>query len=120
MDDVLIRLAPPKDQEEVFEEKEKNILKVRIQLPSGEMISDSRYRVELRLSSDAMMGLGTELIRAAHNQNQDLNFWHLHPADKELATQILGVYLHPESCELLVAEDDLGDLDTVIAVSIEK
>lgn len=120
MDKKQIGFTLLESREEDFKENEKNLLKVRIQLPSGEMISNSQYRVELRLSRDAMIGLGTELVRAASKQSQDLNFWHLHPSDNQLATQILGVFLHPESCELLVSEDDFGDLDTVIAASLEK
>jgi hypothetical protein len=74
-------------------------------------------RVELRLSREAMLGLGTELIRAAHRQSAEPGFWHLSPAEPSFSSQMLGLYLTPDSCELLVAEDDLGSLDEALSSS---
>jgi hypothetical protein len=113
MKNIEINTTPNQDELESFEKDEKNIIQVRIQLPTGEMIDSSKYRVELTLSKAAMLGLATNLIRFVHNADSPYGFWHLHPSEPNLASQILGVYLHPGSCELLVSEKDLGCLDAV-------
>jgi hypothetical protein len=102
---------------EPYEENERNIIKVRVQLPSGEMIESSDYRVEVSLSEEAMLGLAIQLIRAVKNKDSKAKLWHLHPSELDFASQILGVYLHPKSCELLLVENDFGDLQTVLESS---
>lgn len=109
-----INITPPDDQLEAFEERDQNIVNVRIQTPGGEMISGPGYRVELTLTRDAMMGLGTELIRAAHHNHVENRIFHLRPADSELASRILGVYLHPSSCELILAGVSFPPLEQLL------
>jgi hypothetical protein len=114
MNAVVIQLLVPEDVVEEFEKRDRNILNVRVQLPSGEMVSGNNYRVEITLSRDAMLGLGTELIRSAYKGNTDDLFWHLHRATPTLASSILGVYLHPSSCELLISEQDYNTLQELL------
>jgi hypothetical protein len=117
MEKFVIDLNPSKDKIETYEESDKNLLKIRIQLPTGEMVEGEGYRVEIALSNDAMLALGTSLIRAAHSKNKELNFWHLHPSDKDLISQNFGVYLHPKSCELLISEKDFESIHKIVASS---
>ncbi len=110
----LITLKPSQETRDSFELDEKNVLHVRVQLPTGEIVDGIGYRVEINLSRDAMLGLGVELIRAAHTGSQEKKLWHMHPSDHNLASQVLGVYLHPSSCELLISQREFGDLQTVL------
>jgi hypothetical protein len=62
-----------------------------------------------------MLGLATELIRYAFRTDKKSGeHWHLDPATAERATQVLGVYLHPESPEIIICEGDFGNLTQVL------
>lgn len=113
MKTIEIEMLPGDDNAESFEQDEKNIVKVRVQLPTGEIIDDSKYRVELSLSKEAMLGLATNLIRFVHDEKPPYGFWHLHRSEPDSYSQILGVYLHPKSCELMMSLDDFGCLDDI-------
>jgi hypothetical protein len=115
MEKFIVDINPQTDKVEDFEREDKNLLKVRVQLPNGDMIEGQDYRVEITLSKEAMLGLGTSLIRAAHS-GKDLKFWHLHPADSSLTSQNFGVFLHPESCELLIAEKDFENIHKIVGM----
>ena len=114
MEEIKIDLTP--NDEEFYEVNDNNILKVRIQLPTGEMIDEAGYRVEIRLSKDAMLGLGINLIRAAYSEESNTNFWHLYPSEFGNAVQNLGVYLHPSSCQLLVSENEFEILEKELKI----
>lgn len=58
-------------------------------------------RVTLFLSRNALLGLGTELIRLAHDYKEGRHY-HLNPATEDMMIQTLGVFLSPDSCELVV------------------
>lgn len=58
-------------------------------------------RVTLFLSRNALLGLGTELIRLAHDYKEGRHY-HLNPATEDMMIQTLGVFLSPGSCELVV------------------
>ncbi len=117
MENFIVEIYPPKDGIEDYEKEDKNLLKVRVQLPTGEMIEGEGYRVELALSRDAMVAMGTSLIRAAKSENEELGFWHLHPSDEDLISQNFGVFLHPQSCELLIAEEDFESIHHIISMT---
>lgn len=114
METISIPLSPTKGEIESFEQDDRNILNVRVQNPAGEMIDGSGYRVEIKLSKDAMIGLGTELIRAAHRESAETRVWHLRPPDENLASRVLGVYLHPVSCELIIAGANFDTLESLL------
>lgn len=99
----------PGDEE--YERGGDNVLQVRFQLPSGEIVCDGGYRAELRLSRAAMIGLGSELIRAAYREDIDKLSWHLRPSEKDFASQALGIFLNPESSGLLVSSAGHGPVE---------
>lgn len=115
MKNYTVDLYPSKEKVEPYEEKDENVLMVRVQLPTGEIIEGNGYRVELALSKDAMLALGTALIRAASVGDEEMNFWHLHPSIPELVSQDFGVFLHPKSCELLIAEKNIGNIHKIVS-----
>ena len=114
MKTITIQLDRKHGEMEEFERNDKNLLQVRVRVPSVGMICDDAYLVELSLSRDAMLGLGTELVRAAHRENNETSFWHLRPSEQGFATRILGVYLHPSSCQLIIAEVEHGTLESLL------
>jgi hypothetical protein len=92
------------------------IVRVRVQLPTGEMVENNGYRVEIALTREAMIALSSSLLEAAESQEL-ANFWHLHPPDTELISQNFGVYLHPSSCELLIAEYEFRPIEELVKMA---
>jgi len=109
-----VQLFPDPDEVETYENNEENIVQVRVQLPSGEMVTTHDYKVELTMSSEAMIGLATNLIRSAVLGPSSAHVWHLRRSEVGFAGQTLGVYLHPESCELIVVQTNLGTLSEAL------
>jgi len=98
-----------KSEEENFEKKGENLATVWVIGPGGERIKDNNIKVQMFLSKDALIGLGTELIRLAYNFREGRH-WHLEPMSKDNIVQTMGVYLTPDSEELIICCDDLGIL----------
>lgn len=115
MKEYCVKLVRPGDEMDEFERRDRNVVRARVQLPSGSIVSGQGYRIHLSLSRDGMLALGTNLIRAAHSETDELNFWHLHPSDSQLTSQNFGVFLHPESCEVLIDELPFEDIHTIVA-----
>lgn len=89
---------------ENFDEKKDNILLVHVKGIGGEDIA-SKCKVKFSLSKDSMLGLGKSLIRYAHEKEKiggPLHFDKMRPNNGIIAT--LGVFLIPESVELIVGE----------------
>lgn len=120
MKTVTIRLDRKRGEPEEFERNDKNLIQVSVRVPSAGMVCNDAYLVELSLSRDAMLGLGTELIRAAYRQIDQTGFWHFRPSEPQFATKMLGVYLHPNSCQLIIAEVDHGTLESLLNAESER
>lgn len=50
------------------------IVRVRVQLPTGEIVENNGYRVEIALTREAMIALSSSLLEAAESQEL-ANFW---------------------------------------------
>ncbi|WP_441007275.1 Imm32 family immunity protein [Parageobacillus thermoglucosidasius] len=57
--------------------------------------------MQISLNKNALLRLGTELIRLAHNYKGGKHY-HIDPIENEDASQVMGIILHPESCELII------------------
>ncbi len=102
----VIPIDPPEDQIESYEIDDQNMALVRVDgLSTGPIVT-------LQLSRDAMLGLATELIRSAH-RNDGLSS-ELSPAVKGLASQCLGIYLHPQSCRLNIQRVEMGTVEAAL------
>ena len=116
----LIDLNFNKQQLQEFEVNDENIMGIRIQLPDGKIVEGQEYKVELSLSPDAMIGLGTNLIRKGLRAKElDKNlykteFEHLIPFDQNSAVTNMGVYLVPGSAELLINIHQFGKVEDII------
>jgi len=74
-------------------------------------ISDQVVYIIINFSKNAMLGLGTELIRLAHNFEEGKEV-HIIPASKEkCAEQSMGIFLTPDSCELIIKCTTFGPID---------
>ncbi len=102
------------DKKEDFEIEDKNLIQVEVQLPTQEIIKNKAYKVILKLSNEAKLGLGKELIRSALVEKRKEEFIHVRSIESGLATEYLGIYLHSHSCELLLTTIDLGTVQEVI------
>lgn len=79
-----------------------NIACFRVFNPQGKDISDQITYVLVFFNLNAMLGLGTELIRLAHNFEEGKEI-HVVPSTKETGPQeSMGIYLTPDSCELTI------------------
>lgn len=95
---------------DVFENKADNVGMLQVFDNEGKEITE-QSTVSLSLSKNALLGLGTELIRMAHNYKEGKHY-HVEPATKDLMVQTLGFFLTPDSSELIVGCSDEGVIDT--------
>lgn len=97
------------DENDDFEKQANNVGVLQIYDDKGNNITESS-KASLFLSKNALLGLGTELIRLAHNY-QEGRHYHIEPANEEMMVQTLGIFLTPESSELIVgcSEEDVID-----------
>lgn len=99
---------------EFYEKDDGNIIKFSVQLPTGEIVSGKGYRVYMNLSRDAKIGLGIGLIRSALREKDSTGFSHMYPCDKSHVGRDFGIYLHPQSCELLLTDEEFGTLEDLL------
>ena len=85
---------------DLFEHDADNVAEVRIFDNRGEDITKGST-VQMFLSKNALFGLGTELIRMAHNFHEGKHA-HLEPVDEECQVQRMGVFLTPDSGKLII------------------
>ncbi|MFF2753046.1 hypothetical protein ACFVR1_04710 [Psychrobacillus sp. NPDC058041] len=104
MSEYIIDLVNDTDKEEAFEMTGDNIALVNVMDSNGNEITQD-FRVQITLSKNALLGLGTELIRLAHEYKNGKHF-HIDPINKEFVVQSKGIMLHPESCELILGCGD--------------
>ncbi|EIT86170.1 hypothetical protein A374_06211 [Fictibacillus macauensis ZFHKF-1] len=97
------------DENDDFERLADNVGVLQVFDSNGNEITKSS-KVSLFLSKNALIGLGTELIRLAHNYKEGKHH-HIDPASKEMMVQTLGVFLTPDSCELIVGCSDEKVID---------
>ena len=88
------------DSKDCFEKDADNIMEVRVRNDLGEDITKNST-VDIFLSQNALYGLGTELIRMAHNFKEGKHV-HLEPVTEEALVQRMGVFLTPDSSEVMI------------------
>lgn len=98
---------------ESYQEEDNNLAKIEIIDPNGKIINGKDYRILILLTKEALLGLGTELIRYAHHCKND-NQRHLRRITKDKVIQNMGIYLTPESNELIISCNNLGKIDDYI------
>ena len=91
-----------------YEKKGENLATIWVIGPGGKKVT-SDCRIQMFISRDGLIGLGTEMIRLAYNFREGRH-WHLEPMSKENMVQTMGIYLTPDSKELIICCDNLGNL----------
>ncbi|MBT2657966.1 hypothetical protein J7E81_22465 [Bacillus sp. ISL-18] len=104
MENYTIKLNNNFDVEEGFELTGDNIAQVTVLDINGDDVT-KQSRVQFTLSKNALLGLGTELIRLAHNYHNGKHS-HIDPIYKGDAYQSMGIMLHPDSSELIICCGD--------------
>lgn len=97
------------DEHDEFESKADNVAILQVFDNEGNDIT-RQSKVTLFLSENALLGLGTELIRLAHNYKEGKHY-HIEPASEDMMVQTLGVFLTPDSSELIVGCSDEDVID---------
>lgn len=112
MEKFSIDIDRPNECRPSYELSDKNVMWVRAGTKGDRLDSNDSF-VEIGLSRDAMLALGTELIRSALRPGDKL--LEVFPIDQHLASQSLGVYLHPSSCRLLIfLHHEFGKVDALL------
>lgn len=92
---------------ETVSEAEKTLAHSQVKTKGSEATSLKDYTIQLSMSRNALLGLGTELIRWAHKKDQINKHWHIDPIRANSgAVQTLGIYLTPESVELIICSNN--------------
>ena len=119
MKEYIVRLENNYDEHETYADKGENVAKVEVWI-KGQEISHKNVRVDLVLSKDAKMGLGIALIRSALKEKPDEGHYHLRPVEKGLISQYCGIYLHPESCDLIISNEEFGIIENLFDIDNMK
>jgi len=109
---ITIPLEEPEGLED-YSAKDHNIMQIRVGA-HGEWHSSPEWIVDLSLSRDAMIGLATALLRAAHDNSNQSTFVEMRPAEIDCAVERFGVFVHPKSCRLNLLQREFGDIETVL------
>lgn len=106
------------DEHDEFEQLADNVGTVLVLDQNGES-ARQQPRVMISLSRNAMIGLGTELIRMAHRFEVGRHV-HVEPMMEGLVCQRRGVFMTPESSELIIACGDELDVDSYIPPELQE
>lgn len=106
------------DENDEFEQLADNVGTVLVLDHNGES-TRQQPRVMISLSRNAMIGLGTELIRMAHRFEVGSHM-HVDPIQEGLVCQSMGIFLTPESSELIIACGDELDVDSYIPAELQE
>ncbi len=96
--------------EEEYEKNDDNVGEVVVFNNEGKDIS-GECCVQLTLTKNGLLGLGSELIKLAHNFRDGKHF-HIHQSTtKDDACQTMGIFLTPKSSELIITCGEYGKID---------
>ena len=110
----IVPLHPTEQDKELYRAADENVIRIEVQLPTGQMLETRDCRVVVSMTKDAMLGFGTSLIRAALDESQERGCWEFENAEQDSAIEQLGVYLHPSSCKLVLNLTSLGKLQNLL------
>ena len=95
------------DSKDNFEWKADNVIRVKIQ------DEETNPNVMIFASKNAMIGLGTELIRMAYAFEEGKHM-HLEPSNADMQVQRMGVFLTPDSNSVIVCCEDMESIDEYV------
>jgi hypothetical protein len=109
VDKYCFNIQPSQEEIEDYQKNDANILCVKVLNAPG--IDYINGRVQLFLSRDAMLGLGKSLIRQAQQKDRMAEHEHLDPIKDGDLCEKFGVYLHPDSAEVIITWDEMGTVE---------
>lgn len=95
---------------DIYDENSDNVATLEIFNNEGKDISKQANAI-LYLSKNALLGLGTELIRLAHSF-EDGKHIHLDSLDEQMIVERLGVFMTPESSDFIICCSNMKDIDS--------
>jgi len=114
-----IKIPAEHGEIEDFEKSDDNIALFRVLDKNGKDISQECVYVEIWLSENAMLGLGTELIRLAHNFEEGKSIT-IEPSTEKEAKQEMGIFLTPDSCELTIFCKSFEPIEQYLTKYVQK
>jgi hypothetical protein len=109
---ITVNLIPDCDVE-AFNDEERHLARVCVSI-DGISSDPSKTIVSLILSQEAMIGLATELFRAAYRTSSASSYAELMPSKAGFIRENYGIILHPKSCRLNLREDNMGSISEAI------
>jgi hypothetical protein len=106
MKTITIRMDPEDDD---IETEQLCIAKLKVVDQSGNLMVGAR--VELFISTEGLLSFGKWLIRLSESSDQ---MAHLRQSSPGCAVCYLGLYLHPESAEMLILKQEFGTISDVL------
>ncbi len=97
------------DENDVFEINADNVGIVKVYDKEGDNITE-KADVQIFLSKNALLGLGTELIRLAYSYT-DTKHIHMEPVEIDNIVQRMGIFLAPDSARLTILCNDSKVID---------
>ena len=99
---------------EDYQSDRNNIASFNVFDENNNNISDAYKFVQIWISNNGMIGFGTELIRLAHNFEEGKEVKIIPSSKENGAQQSMGIFLTPESCELVIKCENFEPIDTYI------
>ena len=108
--------CPDRDQGilEDFEKNDANIACFQVFDLEGNDISNQIRYVGLWFIKGSLISFGEGLIRLAHNFEEDKEIHLVSKNEKSEAQQLMGVYLSPNSCELIIKCKSFDSIDKIL------
>lgn len=88
------------DAYDTFEQSADNVAEIKVYTQNRQDITNNAH-IEMFLSRNALLGLGTELIRMAHKFREGKHV-HLEPVDDDMQVQRMGIFLTPNSSKVMI------------------
>jgi hypothetical protein len=99
---------------EDFEKNDTNVACFQVFDLEGNNISDQIRYVGLWFVKNSLIGFGTELIRLAHNFEEGKEIHIVPKSKKSEVQQAMGIYLSPNSCELILKCKSFESIDKIL------
>lgn len=110
MKEYVIEMVSDDEKIEKYEENDDNVMTIKIYDENNKEITKGK-KVLIFLSRNGFLGFGTELIRYT-NHYRSGQHEHLEPAEtQDELIQRLGVYVSPDSAEMIVICEDSKSID---------
>lgn len=118
MEKYIIKQRRNFDDIEKFEENSQNIIEIEaLDYQRKKIYNVSEFNIYF--SEDAILGLGTELIRL-HMKNKKVYAEHLPKANQDYIAEGLGVCVSPSSADITFVKKNMTNIDSMVEEELKK